>query len=170
MIKCNKAITTHQGLLIKTLLRSKGPVCEVGCGPFSTPLLHWVCKAMGRKLQTYENDKYYYDIFWKFRSRDHSIRFVENWDTMLFNGRWGRWGVVFIDHAPTDRRAIDAINFADKADFVVMHDSDATDINFDTVWPHYKYRLDWDVARPWSTVLSNTVDVTKWTKDYSDLK
>lgn len=159
MIKFTKSITTHQAMLIKSLLYTKGTVMELGGGPFSTPLLHWLCKAQNRSLITYENDWEFYKYLYRFKSRQHSVRFIKDWDAV---SRRQHFGVVFLDHAPANRRAVDAINLKDKADIIVIHDSQATDCELDGVWQHFKYRHDWGPCKPFTTVVSNTIDVSKW--------
>ena len=136
-----KEWSSHFTLLIKAILASKGPVVEVGAGFFSTPLLHWLCKSLQSPL--------------------HKIKFIENWDAMDFETRWG---VVFIDHHPPERRGVDVINFKDTADYIVIHDTNDSEnkYNYQMAWPHFKYRYDWVAYKPWASVVSNTVDVSKW--------
>ncbi|MCX6702000.1 MAG: hypothetical protein NTX96_02270 [Candidatus Zambryskibacteria bacterium] len=155
----SKTYSTHNLILIKTLLLSEGPVLELGSGFFSTPLLHWMCKGMGRKLVTYESNPDYLKFAKKFQSQGHTIRFITNWDEVDFKTYWG---VVFIDHT-TERRSVDAINFKDSADYIIIHDTNTPDeYGYDKVWPHFKYRYDWKDCRPWTTVVSNFMDVSKW--------
>ena len=144
-------------MLIKVLLNSEGPVCEVGGGPFSTPLLHWICKMQNRKLVTYENNKDFYDICHQFQSKNHSIRFIENWDEMDFKTHWS---LVFIDHHPAERRVVDVINFKDSADYIVMHDTEDYRYGFDKAFPLFKYRYDWKDCTPYTSVVSNSKDLT----------
>ncbi|KKR28419.1 MAG: hypothetical protein UT61_C0050G0003 [Candidatus Woesebacteria bacterium GW2011_GWA1_39_8] len=156
-----KEWSSHFTLLIKAILASKGPVVEVGAGFFSTPLLHWLCKSLDKKLVTYENTQEFYDFAKRFQSPLHKIKFIENWDAMDFETRWG---VVFIDHHPPERRGVDVINFKDTADYIVIHDTNDSEnkYNYQMAWPHFKYRYDWVAYKPWASVVSNTVDVSKW--------
>jgi len=147
-------------MLVKCVQRVDKPVLELGAGLFSTPLLHWLCKEQGVKLVTYENVEEYYKFSKSFQSREHRIRLTDDWSKVENNGTF--WGVVFIDHAPAERRHIDAIRFADKADIVIIHDSDEREIyQYDNVYPHFKYRYDWTACRPYTTVLSNFNNL-KW--------
>ncbi len=157
-----KEWSSHQTMLIKAVFASRGPVAEVGGGLFSTPLLHWICKSLNRKLITYENEPEFYRFAKKFQSKLHIIRWIENWDDMDFKRHWG---VVLIDHTPNlpQRRAIDVISFKDTADYIVVHDTYLPEhFNYGTVWPHFKYRYDWTECKQWTTVVSNFYDVTKW--------
>lgn len=157
--------STHFPLLIKAVMESTGTVAELGGGLFSTPLLHWLCFDSRRPLVTYESYRHYYDFEKLFASDSHRVEFVEDWDAHTFDERYG---VVFIDHSIPKRkhtRGDDAIKFAFKADYVVLHDAgdDAHQkYGYYEAYKHFKYRKDWTGCRPHTTVLSNFHDVSKW--------
>lgn len=146
-------------MLIRALEMTEGTVVEVGGGVFSTPLLHWLCKLQKRRLITYENEKQFYDFSREFQSETHSIRLINDWDEMDFKSKRG---VVFIDHHPESRRGPDAIRFKDSAQIVVMHDSERPEkYGYDPVWPQFKYVHHYKDCKPWTSVVSNFIDVTK---------
>lgn len=150
----NKTLTTHMGVLLKVLLISDGDVVELGAGPASTPLLHWVCKDMNRRLITYENNPEFYNFARLYRSKLHRIILVKNWDEDL-DTKTHR-GVVFIDHDPAIRRGTDVIRFKDSADFIVMHDTEEEKKNgYEKIWSSFKYSYTWKECRPWTSVVSN---------------
>jgi hypothetical protein len=156
-VRLKKEWTTNMPMLLKVILNSTGPVCEVGGGPFSTPLLHWLCKIQGRKLTTYENHYDYWYFCHRFTSRDHYVKLIENWDDMDFKTHWG---VVFIDHHPEERRGIDVINFKDTADYIIMHDTEAKGLyDWDKINKLFKYKFDWKECLPWTSVVSNFKDL-----------
>lgn len=159
----SKNYTTHITMLVKTLLASKGTVVECGGGIFSTPLLHWLCKAMDRNLITYEHEPDYYAFERTFQSRQHKIVFVEDWDKI---DTTGEYGMVFIDHHPPERRMIETLRFKDNADYIVIHDTErvSREYNREEVFDQFKYRYDWKACKPWATVLSQTKDL----KGFSD--
>lgn len=153
-----KEKSTHNPMLIRTILMSEGPVLEIGAGLFSTPLMHWLCKMMGRKLVTYENNPDYYQFARKFVSRDHSIKLIDDWSKMDLKTHWG---VVLMDHNPDERRADDVISFKDNADYIVIHDTDREDkYHMEKAYPHFKYIHTWKGCRPWTTVVSNFKDLS----------
>jgi len=151
--------STHMPLLIKAVQATQGTVVEVGGGVFSTPLLHWLCKMQGRRLITYENEAQFMAFSKEFQSEKHSVRLIEDWDAMDFRSKRG---VVFIDHHPEFRRGLDAIRFKDSADIIVMHDTERPEkYNYNGVWEHFKYVQHYRDAKPWTSMVSNTIDVTK---------
>lgn len=147
------------GILVKVLLLSQGDVVELGAGPFSTPLLHWVCKDMNRKLISYESNIDYYNYARQYRSRLHRIVLVNNWDEI--DTKTHR-GVVFIDHHPSPRRGIEADRFKDSADYIVMHDTNYRPDYKDA--PRFKHIYTWKECRPWVTVASNLKDLSSFEK------
>ena len=150
----SKNYSTHNGMLVKTLLNSKGTVIELGGGIFSTPLLHWLCKMLKRDLITYEQEPNYYAFERQFQSRGHRIRFVKNWDDIPIPKRCG---MVFVDHHPPERRMIETERFKDSADFIVIHDTEreSREYNREEILGAFKYRYDWKDCRPWTSVFSN---------------
>ncbi len=154
-----KQWSTHMPILIKAVSLTSKDVLELGSGYFSTPLLHWICKYKNN-LYTYENNQFFFDFARQFQSRQHRIRFLENWDDLKVDKHWG---VVFVDHQPDERRGNDAIRFKDNADYVVIHDTGWPDIfGCTTVWDHFKYSYTWKDCSPWTTVLSNFKDLTEF--------
>lgn len=139
------------GVLVEILIASEGDVIELGAGPASTPLLHWVCKSMNRRLVSYENNPDFFEYARQYRSKLHKIAFVKNWDEV--DVKTPR-GVVFIDHAPAQRRSVDAIRFKNSADYVIMHDTNDQE-DYKDVWGHFKYIYTWKECRPWVSVVSN---------------
>lgn len=153
-----KSWSTHMPMLLKTVLASEGTVMEVGGGVFSTPLLHWLCKNMKRKLITYEDDPQFFQFAREFASGLHKVRLINNWDEMDTKSHYG---VVLIDHHPEGRRGADAIRFKDSTDFIVMHDTERPDkYGYDEVWQHFKYIHHDKGCKPWTTVVSNYKDLS----------
>lgn len=155
----SKNYTTHNAVLVKTLLNSEGLVIELGGGIFSTPLLHWLCKMQNRELITYEQEPNYYAFERQFQSRQHRIRFVDDWDKIPIPKHAG---VVFVDHHPPKRRMIETLRFKDVADFIVVHDTEreSREYNLPEVFAQFKYRHDWKDCKPWTSVFSNLKDLS----------
>ena len=157
---------THIPTLLKVIPLTTGDVCEMGAGFNSTPLLHWLCQ--GRKLVTYENDPDYFRFAKQFQTYTHKIRKIERWDEADFKRHWS---VVFIDHTigrkPWEKglqRGDDVLKFT-NADIIILHDTEPEEeqhYHYDRVFPHFKYRYDWKECKPFTSVVSNVIDVSKW--------
>jgi hypothetical protein len=148
----SKAFTTHIPLLIKTFQMTSGTVLEVGAGLYSTPLLHWLCTDAGRSMYTYEASKEYFDYAKRYQSHCHTVRFVEDWKK--FNLGKKHFSMAFVDH-DGDRAGM-ALFLRDKVDYIVMHDTEVGRIyGYDKIWKHFKYRYDWKLSEPYTTVVSN---------------
>lgn len=157
-MRLTKNWSSHMAMLIKTIMLTDKPVLEIGSGLFSTPLMHWLCKMRGLKLVTYENIEEYYKFAKGFQSPNHRIKFVKDWNEIDLKTHWG---VVLIDHHPSEQRGLDAIRLKDKADYLVLHDSEKPEFyNYEQAYPHFKYKFDWKECKPWTTVLSNFKDLS----------
>ena len=151
-----KTYSTHIPTLIKTVQMTKGPVLEIGSGIFSTPLLHWLCAESRRKLITYDGDREYFEMVRQFKSSNHSIRFVEDWDKVDFNAFPDRYFSVALIDSESDRRAKEAIRLKNKVDYLILHDTnDTKSYGYERVWPEFKYIYHWEFCKPWTSVVSN---------------
>lgn len=153
-LRSGKNWTSHMPLLIKLILGTEGTVLEVGSGPFSTPLLHWLCSYTGRKLITYENVKSYYKFAKQFQSKYHSIRFIENWDDLPIE----KYSVVMIDHEPSERRVVDIERFAKHCKYMIVHDTEESMnhlYHFDKIEHLFRVRKDFTSGNR-TTVFSNS--------------
>ena len=133
------------------------PPCFIGCAS----AVATIC-GLGR-LITYENDPAYFAFEHTFQSRQHRIRFVDDWDKIKIPDQVS---VVFIDHHPPERRMVETLRFKDVADYIVIHDTErpSRKYNLPEVFAQFKYRYDWKECRPWTSVLSQRFDVEKFLK------
>ena len=76
-----------------------------------------------------------------------------------------KWGVVFIDHRPGERRKIDIKRFENTADIIVFHDSETSAYEYGSVMYNFKYRYTYDRYSTWTTLVSNTIDVEELFKN-----
>ncbi len=161
----NKEYTTHMGVLVKVEQMSEGPVLELGGGFFSTPLLHWLCAEKRRRIVTYEDNRFFDDFLKRFTSRTHSIVFIDNWDEFNLGEHWG---MVFVDHDPVDgsdiaaRRKYDTLRLKDKADYIVIHDTNFFDKDGkwdNDFWSNFKYVYHWTWATPNVSIVSNFKEI-----------
>jgi len=122
-----QSYATHQPVLCEAVLRSSGPVLELGSGEGSTHLLHLLCEQQRRALLTLDNDATWLGRYEeRFRSDSHEFGLVEDWYEVLHSEpvRTTRWGVVFIDSSPWESRTLALRLLKNMATFVVVHDVD----------------------------------------------
>lgn len=150
---------SHFPLLIKTFEMSSGDVVELGMGPFSSPILHWLAFDGDRKLVSYENNREYFDMHKDFKSDLHTVNFVDDWSKIPIEKHWG---MAFVDIAPAHLRKDLIARLVNNADFVVVHDTEPESEKwhkYEKVFKFFKYRYDYKKAKPWTSVLSNLYDL-----------
>lgn len=105
---------SHLPSLLRCVLATRGPVLEIGCGEWSTPVLNAVCRAMRRDFVSVEVNE-----GWR-----HWMEQVTGVAILAENkGREGvRWSVVLVDNDPAQARINTALAFKDTAEFIVVHD------------------------------------------------
>lgn len=153
---------SHMPILIKTFQRSEGPVLEMGMGPFSTPLLHWLCVDMKRPLVSYDNDSEYFETNKAFANKEHQIFLIKDWNDAKIED--AHWGMAFLDQAPAERRKEDAKRLVNNTDFVILHDSEFSKdqyFGYSEIFPLFKYRYNYRRWSPFTVVLSNLKDVER---------
>jgi len=154
---------THIPLLAACIAHTsleKGPVVELGAGHYSTPLLHYLCAAMGgRQLLTCDSDPDWIAKFADLARPWHSFQLIEDWGTCdLFNRNWS---VAFVDHGDRPGRGESVACLADRAGLVVAHDTEPARkyYGYDAAFAKFKYRFDFDRYAAHATVVSNTDDL-----------
>jgi hypothetical protein len=155
---------SHQRALLAAVLRTAGPVLELGAGDFSTPLLHEVCRGGRRPLLTLESDPIWYGRFAAFASSSHRVELVTDWNTCTAIDE-ARWSVVFIDHDPMARRVrelerVKGVVGVEGPRFVVVHDTEPAYRHqypgLQDMLNAFSYRRDFVELEPWTTVVSDT--------------
>jgi hypothetical protein len=178
-------VATHQRLLLASCLRTQGPILELGCGWYSTPLLHEIARAQQRKVYTVDNNWDWLAEYQKFDTEYHEIILIGWWGELLKKVKEGYFGVVFCDQGQPAEREYAIRELVSKADVFVLHDTEEgfaygydrllgysrynDQKDFDKmrkkgVSPYGMFRYQWTdhCQKAWTTVASNTVDVTKW--------
>lgn len=151
---------SHRPLLWEALEATSGIVIELGCGWGSTPFLTEYCRDNNRVLESFENNDQ-----WLLKLVDSfpHIHKITNWDFVLKD-----CSLVFIDHAPGERRKIDIARFANHAQIIVAHDTEpAADHGYKmrAELARFKYMIDYETDGAWATAVSNFIDVTQWAKN-----
>lgn len=151
---------SHRTLLWEALQLTSGPVIELGMGKGSTLQLHNYCEEHERVLESYDNNKEYVDEFKWLETGGHRIFHAPDWDDVSLD-----CDVLFVDHAPGERRKVDIERAAFKAQIIVAHD---TEPNADhgyqmrAVLKTFKYIKEHETDGAWTTMVSNFIDVSKF--------
>jgi hypothetical protein len=150
---------THFVALTTAVARSKGPVLELGSGDHSTPLLHYLCKSMGRLLVTADTEKDWLERYRAYESKEHEIHLVTDWEKWVVPES-EFWGVIFVDQKPGESRAPMIRRIKGRSQFVVVHDTETdygtgADYKYEPEFALYKHRVDFRRFRPYTTVVSN---------------
>ncbi len=154
------AAGTHRPVLCEAILRTTGPILELGMGDNSTLPLHEIAKTYGRRVCSYDHDASWVARYSALRGDKHRIEHVTSWDDCPIESE--RWAVVLVDHSPNERRIVDIARLAAHADVIVVHDTQDMTLGYEAVFATFKHRLDYREDAPWTTVLSNSVDVSSW--------
>jgi len=157
------AYCTHLPALLHALLESgEGDVVELGTGPVSTPVMHWLCRLQGRTLVSYEHDPHHYALAREYAAPWHRVEFVEDWAAIDLERPWA---VALVDHGPANRRKEELKRLAPWATYVVVHDTCGREehvYHYREAYPLYAYAYQFTEVRPRTSILSNTVDVRGW--------
>lgn len=155
---------SHRPLLWEALEATKDsqlPVIELGAGDGSTPYLFEYCRLNGLEFYSYDYNYEYAKKFQDFgtlRSDWHPASRI--WEI--------KYSVALVDESPGEHRK-ESIKIL-KAEILVIHDSEsvgwnASDYKVRPLFSKFKYVKD-DVPKekgaPWTSAVSNTIDVTKW--------
>ena len=157
---------THLPLLAACVAHTSGPVMELGCGAFSTPVLHALCAALDRPLVSLENDEDWYRLFAPFGVGQHKVAFVKDWDAALADCLFP-WDVVLVDHSPPTRRVADMALLRPHVRLMVVHDSHHRLYDYEPLLTQYAHRLEWKRYQPWTDVVSD-VDDLSWLKPIAE--
>ena len=148
---------THLAMLTAIISRTTGPVLEMGCGFVSTVALHQMCSLTDRIVVSLDGNREWLDKFRELTTKWHSFYLVvnNNWEECkIIDGRY--WSVVYVDHAPGERRRFDIERLMNNAEFIVVHDSEAECYEYEPVFKKFRYRYDYEEVVPRTTVLSQT--------------
>ena len=156
-IKFLRGTCTHLSYLVQWVLKTKGPVLELGIGFGSTPTLHELCH--GRQLVSYESSDYYYHGFRDFQTEDHKIILVDDWDKIPIEMPWS---LAFVDCSPTMQRREMVLRLKPWADYIIIHDTERRanrHFHVRELFPSFKYRCSYKALTPHTTILSDKYPV-----------
>ena len=168
---------THFPVLATIAANTAGPILEMGCGDYSTPMLHALCAPMKRMLVSTDADKKWLELFLDMERDWHTFIYVpayaqysekntvwvsvgeDAWDAI---GSDTHWSIVFIDHTPGLRRVVDIERLRSQTDVFVMHDAQDSYYGYDEVLKTFKYVYEYRRYHITTKVASDTIDVAKF--------
>jgi len=144
---------THVPVLAAAIANTKGDILELGCGDYSTPLVHAL--RGDRFTLSAEHDAEWLKRYANLHEPGkHHVVPVVDWDKFLGSRRVSEcpWGLVVVDHAPGDRRAGDLRRLTNLAEVVVAHDTDASCYGWGDVWSGFGWVYTYTRWETWTTV------------------
>lgn len=151
---------THLPLLAACVAHTSGPVLELGCGAYSTPLLHALC--VGRPLVTLENDAAWHTRFFHLARGQHTMKLIGGpWEEV---GLGGPYDVALIDHSPPVRRVEEIVRLRGQVRLFVVHDTEHRGYGYEPVLTSFPHRVEWQGYAPWTSVVSDLDDLS-WLKE-----
>jgi len=147
---------THLPLLAVAATITTGPVLELGAGFGSTLMLHGLCGACGRRLVTLESDQSWLGMFIPYRRPWHEIKHVEDFKNLPEYDM--EWGLALVDHGIAEQRG-QSVEALQHVPLIVVHDTCHPMLyNYDSVLGGFKYRFDYKVVGPMTTLVSHVID------------
>lgn len=150
---------THLPMLMTVVSHTKGPILEMGCGDYSSFILHEICRVDRRRLVSTEEKLDWFKKFEHLRTDWHEFYLIKDWASFALLDE-AAWDVVFVDHAPGERRKFDIDRLRKNAQYLVVHDTEEAGYQYEPVLQSFKYRFDYTAIRPWTSVVSefNSLD------------
>jgi hypothetical protein len=136
----------------------------MGCGDFSTPILHAICSAKERYLLSTESDEKWMNLFTDLKNEWHQFKFVKSTNEWANIGNNINWAVVLIDHTPAQQRIIDIKRLRQNTDIFVIHDSQSYAnhvYNYEPYLSTFKYKYQYNRYDTTTTLVSDKIDVSK---------
>lgn len=171
---------THQPVLYEAIRRTEGlpgAVVELGCGFNSTKLIHET--AGKRTVYSLDHDREWLSRFEHMGEHNRRFHLINSWyEIITYFASETDLSVVFIDQGDWDSRAQCVEFFKNRAELVVIHDSDGMKGQpFVKYEDHYKFIKTFVppdpkpyITGPPTTLLSNNTDITVWEINYADYK
>ena len=151
---------THSTPLAISCMNTTGPVLELGCGLYSTLLLHTICEKQGRRLHTVDHTLSWLNKFTHLETVLHTFEHLqcgslnvmafefmyrlsphwtkkidESWDQV---GKGKQWELVFLDQLPLGRRVKDIKRLRSSTDVFVIHNTNMLGNWLSEFWPYLK--------------------------------
>jgi len=174
--------STHLPVLVAVVAKTQGPVLELGCGHYSTRVLHALCgaqgrsgassepprEAQGRQLLTLDTNPGWLARFKDLESPIHRVvytdtiaefvRFVWTASNGASFPHGGRWSVVFEDSGIAQRRPDNIAALRAITDLFVVNNTEPGRpvYQYERILPSFPYRWDYKRYPVWTSVISDS--------------
>lgn len=145
------------------VIKTAGPVLELGAGLGSTLLLHGLCGISKRQLLTLDHNELWLRKFMNFGRSWHQFKLVDSF--LELEEYRQKWGLAFVDHGIAEQRGSSVLSLRDVADIIVCHDTCHYFLyNYEPILSSFKYRWNFKPhglggSNPMTTVVSQTINV-----------
>jgi len=145
--------SNHRVLLWDALELTCDAVIEFGSGHGSTAYLKEYCKDNNRTFKSYENNAEW--------AGQTGAELIDNWDSIQPESI----SILFIDHAPGERRKKDIVKWKDHAQIIVVHDTEIAADHGYQMRQHFELfdsavEINADGGGAGAAMLSNFVDLS----------
>lgn len=124
---------THLEALVTALMDNDGPVLELGCGDYSTPVIAAIARAQGKKMLVQASDASWADRYRGINGVQIEIVKWPEWQPPKPLASHDTWGVVLLDSEESTAGRLRLLpKLLGKADVVLLHDA-----NFAKTRPHW---------------------------------
>lgn len=144
---------THIHALAAAVVNTKGPILELGCGEYSTPLLHALRGDF--EVVSVESNREWARRFERLYQKDGHLLVVDSIEEHLARPISSGWGVIFIDHAPGESRAAAIKTLARHAEVIVVHDTDAACYEWGDCWVPFAWHWTHKRYPTWTTLVGH---------------
>lgn len=150
-------MSNHRVLLWEALKLTTGLVVEFGSGFGSTPFLKKYCEDSKRAFASYDSNEEW--------AEKTGAKVVQDWEKIQIDWQGhDHPSVLFLDHAPGERRQFDLVKYSQGAKIIIIHDSEPTGGGDYRVRQHFKlfkYCVEVKTEGAWATMLSNHIDLSE---------
>jgi hypothetical protein len=156
---------THVPALGMGMMMTDGDVLELGTGLVSTPMLSAMIKFTNRRLVSLEqSERWWRGMSQQYQGERHDVVYCPGFERMEEIATSQRWGLVLVDHELPDQvsyeHRVKMLGMLRSwAEVVVVHDTEDDRVDWDGAMDDYRFRWTFRMVTPWTTMLSNSVDI-----------
>lgn len=148
---------THRPLLYLACMLTSAQIIELGSGDSSTSYLRQLATKQDRIFLSFDSNP-------EWAAKTNS-KYIENWDA---NDEWKQnCSVLLVDEAPGEHRRVAIMQMKERADIIIIHDTElnsAADYKVEPLWKEFRYVLHYNRTGggAGATAVSQTVDLNRF--------